>query len=295
MKIGLISNGSDRPSVPATLSAIAIGLSLFYGHPALAQDDAAVVARVNGEEITEADLALAEEAFSAQLGDMPEDARRSILVDALIDMRLAADAAKADGVHERDAFKRRMAFLEEQTLRSIYADEALKDAVTEDAVRAVYDEQLSAIPVEEEARLRHILVASSTEAQEVIGELTAGASFEDLAREKSLDPVSKSSGGDLGFLGKDEMLPEIASAVASLDAGDHTIEPVETAFGFHVVRVDEVHNRPGPTFEEVAPRIRQAMEARAQRELIAGLRRSAEIEKLVPDVAPPPADDGHQH
>ena len=293
MTVELISKSTLR-GVQTTFATILFGVSLFCGQPATAQDDRAV-ARVNGDEITEADLALAEEAFAPQLGEMPEDAKRSILVDALIDMRLAADAAKADGVLERPEVKRRLAFLEQQTLRSIYADEALADAVPDDAVRALYDEQMASIPAQEETRLRHVLVGTAAEARAVIDGIAAGEPFEDVARNKSLDEISKSEGGDLGYLTEDEMLPEIASAVAGLEKSEHTGEPVETAFGFHVVKVEDIRDQPGPAFEDLAPRIRQALEGRAQRELIAGLRESAEIEKLVPDVAPPPPDDGHQH
>lgn len=277
-----------------SVAAAFVGFSLLSVPYALAQDPQ-VVARVNGEEMTAADLQLAEEAFAPQLGEMPDDARRSILVDALIDMRLAANAARADKIDERDAFKRRMTFLEEQTLRSIYADEALNDTVTDAAVRAVYDEEISKIPAMPETKLSHVLLPTAAEAEDVIEALASGTSFDSVAREKSLDEVSKANGGDLGFLAEDEILPEIASAVADLEAGQFTAIPVESAFGFHVVRVDEIRNRPAPAFEEIGPQIRQALEARAQRDLVAGLRESAEIEKLVPDVAPPKPDDGHQH
>lgn len=283
-----------RSNPRRAVAAAFVGFSLLFVPRAFAQEPE-VVARVNGEEITAADLQLAEEAFGPQLGEMPDDARRSILVDALIDMRLAANAARADKIDERDAFKRRMTFLEEQTLRSIYADEALTDAVADAAVRAVYDEEISKIPPVPETKLSHVLLATAAEADDVVEALASGTSFDSVAREKSLDEVSKANGGDLGFLAEDEILPEIATAVAGLDAGEYTETPVETAFGFHVVRIDEIRNRPAPSFEEIGPQIRQAMEARAQRELVAGLRASAEVEKLVPDVAPPKPDDGHQH
>lgn len=257
--------------------------------------DGEVVARVNGHEITRADVAVAEEMYGPQLGQMPDDARLSVLVNALIELRIVSEAARDADVTDQDAYKRQMAFFDAQTLRSLFIEQRVAVAVTDEAVRAAYDQQVASIPSVPERRLRHILVASEAEAREIIAALSSGQPFAELAQAHSLDAVSKANGGDLGFLPEGQIMPEIDEAASGLEPGEVTQDPVETAFGFHVVLLEEVRDRPAPAFETVAPQIRQSLEAAAERRVIGELRASAEVEKLVPDVAPPREDDGHDH
>lgn len=271
-----------------------LSISLSFGPVARAQD-ADVVGRVNGLEITADDLALAEKMYAQQLGQMPEDARRSVIVDALIDLRIVADAARAASVDEQGAFKQQMAFFEAQTLRSLFLEQKVAGAVTDAAVRAAYDEQAAKIPPVLERRLRHILLRSESDALEVIEALKGGRAFAELAQERSADEVSKVNGGDLGFVAEGQVVPEIDAAAAGLQPGQFTQTPVASAFGFHVVLLEETRNRPAPAFDAIAPQIRQALEASEERRIISELRGVAKVEKLVPDVTPPEAEDGHEH
>lgn len=281
-----------RPAVAAGIISIAFALSAAL--PAQAQDDG-VVARVNGEEITERDLATAERIYESQLGDMAEDARRSVLVDALIDARLVANAARAEGIADSEEFKSQLAFFEEQTLGTLYTEQAMAQSVPDTAVRAAYDSQIASMPGASEKRVRHILVADEARAQEIIASLQEGASFDDLARSDSLDGMSKDNGGDLGYLAEGRTLPEIEAAIGGLQPGEVAEAPVRSAFGFHVVKLEEERTTPPPAFESVEPQIRRTLENAAQRELMARLRETSTVEKLVPDVTPEQPDDGHQH
>lgn len=269
-------------------------LSLLLGSLAGAQDTS-VVGRVNGQDITASDLAIAEEMYSQQLGQMPEDAKRSVLVDALIELKIVAEAARAAGVAEQDAYKRQLAFFEAQALRSQFLEQRVAAAVTDAAVRAAYDGQSAKIPPVLERRLRHILLRSESDALEVIEALKGGKAFAELAKERSADEVSKVNGGDLGFVAEGQVVAEIDAAAAQLQPREFTQTPVASAFGFHVVLVEEVRNRPAPAFDAVAPQIRQALKATEERRIISELRAAARVEKLVPDVAPPEGEDGHEH
>lgn len=257
--------------------------------------DGKVVARVNGQEITVDDLAIAEQMYSQQLGQMPEDAKRSVLVDALIDLKIVAAAARAANMAEQDTYKRQLAFFEAQTLRSLFLEQRVAAAVPDAAVRAAYDEQAAKIPPVLERRLRHILLRSESEAVEVIEALKSGRPFAELAQERSADEMSKANGGDLGFVAEGQVMPEIDFAAGQLQPGEFTQTPVATAFGFHVVLLDETRNRPAPAFETIAPQIRQSLEASEERRILSELRAGAQIEKLVPDVTPPEGEDGHEH
>lgn len=263
--------------------------------PSAYSQDSEVLARVNGNEITAADLAVAEEMYAQQLGQMPEDAKRSVLVDALIELRIISDAARAAGTTDQDAYKRQMAFFEAQTLRSVFLEQRVASAVTDAAVRAAYDEQLEKIPPIKERRLRHILLQSESEAQEIIVALTAGRPFSELAAERSADDVSKANGGDLGFVAEGQTLPEVDAAASALKPSEYTQEPVASAFGFHVVMLEEERNRPAPPFEVIAPQIRQSLESAEEQRIISEIRISAKVEKLIPDVSPPQTEDGHDH
>lgn len=278
-------------SLPARLAVALLLATTSFGYA----QEGNVVARVDGHEITQADVAVAEEMFATQLGDMPADAKLSVIVDALIELRLLAEAARGAGVTDNDAYKREIGFLESQTLRSFYVDEQVAAAVTDDAVRAIYDQQVGSIPKVVEHRLRHILVASEEEAREIIAALEAGEPFAELAEARSLDAVSKAGGGDLGFLAAGQMIPEIEEALSALQPGEFAREPIQTAFGYHVILLEESRDRPPPPFESVAAQIRQQLEAASERRLIADLRTKADVQKLVPDVAPPQEDDGHDH
>src|SRR5690606_1919278 len=149
----------------------------------------------------------------------------------LIEMRIISDAAKSAGIEDRDDYKRQLQFFEQQTLRAIFMEQKAAEAVTDDAIRQIYDRQVGSVPVVSERRLRHILVASEDEAKEIITALGKGGSFAELAAERSLDVVSKVNGGDLGFVAEGQTIPEVDKAATGLKTGDYTKEPVRSAFG----------------------------------------------------------------
>ncbi|MBX3532167.1 MAG: peptidylprolyl isomerase [Rhizobiaceae bacterium] len=278
------------------VAASAIALAVLGASLAEGQEDA-IVARVNGLEIRQFDVDVAAEMYGGQLGDMPDDARLSLLVDALIDGRLAADAAKVAGIDKTAEVRARLGFLETQTLRAAFLDTEVAKRVTDEAVRKVYDNEVAKTPFPDEFRASHILVATEQEARDIIEALKGGTDFAETARAKSLDEASREKGGDLGFVEAGTILPEIESAAAALAPGAFSQEPVASAFGFHVVRLEERRTQPAPSFEEVAPQIRAAMERQAAAAVMAEVKAAATVEKLVPDVAPPAggADDGHDH
>ena len=277
------------------IAATIVFAAAMTASPAVLAQQEEIVARVDGQDITASELAVAEEMYAQQLGSMPDDARRSVLVDALIDLRIVANEARDRGIAGDESFKRRMAFLEQQTLRSVFISEQISASVTEEAVRTAYEAQVARMPRVEETRIRHILLDTKEAAAAVIEALNAGEDFAVLARERSKDTVSKPKGGDLGFVAAGQSLPEIDAAAAKLQVDEYTAEPVRSSFGYHVLKVEERRQQPAPEFETVARQIRQSLQAAEQQRIIGELRAEAEVEKLVPDVTPPAADDGHDH
>ena len=267
-----------RCGVALALSAL---LAIAAPHVATAQDDPAsrVVARASGIEITEADVAIAAEDPSLSLPQMGEEQRRGIIIGYLIDLKLGARAATEAQLAESEDFERRLGYFRDKLLLDEYLQRRVEAAVTEEAARALYDETLAAVEPEEEVRARHILVPAEEEAQAVVARLEAGEDFAAVAADVSQDPGSRAQGGDLGFFTRERMVAPFAEAAFALEPGQ-TSGPVQSQFGWHVIRVEERRERPIPGFEEMRPQIDSYLARRAQQETILSLRQNAEIERL---------------
>ena len=269
-------------------SALAVIATLALGAPfARAQDDP-VVARVNGADIRQSDLAMAEEEVGPQqVAQMAPDAKRDYLVSFLVDMMLVSKAAETKGVPDNADFKRRLAFARTKLLMEQYLQAEAKAAVTEAAMRKIYDEAVGQMSKEPEVRARHILVETEDEAKAVLAELKKGADFAELAKSKSKDPGS-SDGGDLGYFTKDQMVPEFSEVAFKLDKGQLS-DPVKSQFGWHIIKVEDKRTRQPPEFDKVKDQLETFVVRRSQVEMIAKLRKEAKIERLTPEGTPAPA------
>lgn len=284
----------------AVLGALAIAAAILLSPaPASAQDDAndpaapeasrpdpaaadgaTVVARVDDTEITAADVELAVEALSDQLGDASPAEKRDLVVNLLIDTTLLANAAAERGFDETDAFDTQMKYYRTQTLRDMYFGRVIEPSITDEALRERYDREIGALEPQPQVRARHILVDDVETARELIAELEAGADFAALAEEHSNDPGSGRRGGDLGWFGRGQMVAPFEQAAFSLAPGETTEEPVESRFGWHVIRVEDTRERPLPAFEEVEDQLRQLLVREAFMETIAALKDEARVERF---------------
>jgi peptidyl-prolyl cis-trans isomerase C len=268
-------------TLPATFAAVALiaaGLFLAPTAPARAQDDP-VLAKVNGVEIRQSDVALAEEEAGGQLPQMPPDARRDYLVSFLSDMLIVAQAAEQQKIADTAEFKRRMTFNRNRLLMDEMLQKAGKAAVTDEALRSTYQDAIKQTADEEEVRARHILVATEDEAKAIVAELKKGANFEELAKTKSKDPGAAAQGGDLGYFTKDQMVPEFSEAAFKLTKGQVS-DPVKSQFGWHIIRVEDKRKKPAPEFDAVKPQLEAYVTRKAQAELVTKLRDSAKVERL---------------
>lgn len=238
--------------------AASIGLAMILGmagtYPASAQENN-VVATLNGQQITEADLALAEQQLGAQVGRLPEAERRVALLSALIDLKLLANAAVEQKIDQTEEFKRQQEFLRSQALHSAFIEKNVIDQITDDEVKARYDEEVKKLTMPEEVHARHILVESEDEAKAIIKQLDDGGNFEEIAKEKSKDGAA-ANGGDLGYFTKGRMVPEFETAAFAIEPGSYSKEPVQTQFGWHVIKVEDKRQQPAPAFEEVSDEVR---------------------------------------
>jgi peptidyl-prolyl cis-trans isomerase C len=259
-----------------TAAALTAALGLLAG-AALAEDK--VLVKVDGIGITEAQVKLAESEIGPELAGMPEEQRRRILVEYLLDNQLMATAGTADNLGQGAQFEARLAYYRGRALRDAYFEKIITATVTEVEAKKIYDEQVGKVAPQEEVRARHILVGTKEEAQEVIELVRRGDDFGEVAKEKSKDKGSGAQGGDLGFFARGQMVKPFEEAAFSLKPGDLS-EPVESQFGWHVIKVEEVRKKPLPTFESVKDRIVASMLQRKAQEVVLGLRGKAKIEIL---------------
>ncbi len=275
-----------RPLARA-LGAIALAALLIAPAVAMAQDSDPLIARVNGVEIHQSDLALAEDEVGASIPQMAPDQKREYLITYLTDVVILAQAADKQKIGDRDDVKRHLAFERNKVLMETLLQDTGKAALTDDAMHKVYDEAVKQMPPEEEVHARHILVPTEAEAKDIEDQLKKGADFATLAKEKSKDPGA-ADGGDLGYFTKDQMVPEFSDVAFKLDKGQIS-DPVHTQFGWHIIQVEDKRTKPTPTFDQVRSQLENFVAHKAQAEMVENLRKSATIERL--DQPPPPAAD----
>ncbi|RWM20529.1 peptidylprolyl isomerase [Mesorhizobium sp.] len=241
-------------------------------------DPNAVVATINGEKLTEADLALAEGELSQQFAQLPPEQRRAAALSAAIEIRVMAKKAVDSGLDKDADFQRRMAFLQQRALHGEVVEKEVVNKVTDAEVRARYDQEIANTPPVNEIHARHILVKTKEEAEAIIKQLDGGADFQKLANEHTSDPSGKSNGGDLGWFGPGQMVPEFDKAASALDVGKYSKEPVQSQFGWHVIKVEDKRAKQPPAFDDVKDQARQAVIRDKYFAMVKELRAAAKVE-----------------
>ena len=242
-----------------------------------------VVATVDGAEITLGNVIALRDRLPQNYRSLPAEILLPGLIDQLIDQQLLAQAAEADGARD---LRRVRVQLENET-RGILSNEeiarVLDAAVTEEKIAAAYEELTAGMTRTTEYNASHILLETEEDALDVIAEIEGGADFAETAVARSTGP-SGPSGGELGWFGPGQMVPEFDAAVQALEVGTVS-QPVQTQFGWHVIIVNETRLSPLPPREQVEPEIAQQLNQEALQARIDELRASAEVVR--PDVVIP--------
>ena len=264
-----------RQFLPVRALTAAALVTVLAG-PVLA-DDTEVVAMLNGEPITAADLALAETELDQQFAQMPPDQRRIAALTAILEIRLMAQGAEAAGIAEEPEFQRRLDLMRQRLLHAAYIEQAIAGQISEEDLRARYETEIAGLDLDEEVRARHIIVESEEEAAEIIAALDAGGDFEELARERSQDGAAQ-QGGDLGYFSRGQMVPEFEEAVFAMEVDSYTAEPVQTQFGWHVIKLVDRREQEPPSFSDVQPQLRNLLLREAYYQAVDELRDAADID-----------------
>ncbi len=250
-----------------------------------------VIAKVNGVAIHQSDLNLAEEDIGRDVPANDEAGKRDYLVNYITDLMLVAQAAEAKKIPDSAEFKQRLAFLRNKALMETVLGQEAKSALTEPALRKIYDDATKNAASEQEVHARHILFrvadpndqaaskAAEDKVKDTIERIKKGEDFAKLAMALTEDPSGKQDGGDLGYFTKDQMVPEFSEAAFGLEKGQVS-GPVKTQFGWHVLKVEDKRLREPPPFDKVRGEIEEYATRKAQTDLVKKLRADAKIERL---------------
>lgn len=253
---------------PILLVALLVTNPLDFGggkglSPSQNESNVEIVASINGINITRHEIDRAAEDNFETLIQVPEAQQAFFLSSLVAIQKIAARNAISEGLANSDAVQQRLAYQKEKILHDIWVAEQIHARITKNDIRAYFDTYVAPELAKqnenvEEVEARHILVATQGEAETVIKRLEKGEGFAALAGELSLGP-SASRGGDLGYFLAEEMVQAFSDAAFALKPGELS-GPVETEFGWHVIRLEDRRVVPPPSFEDLSEQIRAFLE-----------------------------------
>ena len=204
--------------------------------------------------------------------------QRDQALDNLVRAQAIADEAVKEGLAKDTNTAALIELSKLNVLQQALSEKYLKDKkATEQELRAEYETQVSAMP-RLEYHARHILVATSTFADKIEADLAKGAKFEDVAKRESMDS-SKDNGGDLGWFTPDRMVKPFSDAVVALKPGEFTKTPVQTQYGWHIIKLEETRDLSPPAFDTVKQRLDQVVQGKKFKNYVDGLMKVAKVEK----------------
>ncbi|MGI4801663.1 MAG: peptidylprolyl isomerase [Janthinobacterium lividum] len=259
--------------------------------PAAATDAAApapgtVIAKVGSDEIHYSDLQEAMQTLPDQLRAMPPAMLYPMLLDQLIDRDVIVQQAKKENMQDDPKVKQAISRATDLALQNALLTRDIQPLLTPAAIKTRYDAEYAGKTGDEQVHAEHILVPTEAKAKDIIAQLGKGADFGKLAKENSTDPSAKENSGDLGWFKKTDMLPEFSDAAFALKPGQYTQKPVQTRFGWHVIKLEGTRTAPAPTLEEVGDQIRQQIIQEGVAKVLASAKTGVTVVKFNPDGSP---------
>ncbi|GAB6054506.1 peptidylprolyl isomerase [Magnetospira thiophila] len=247
-----------------------------------------VVARVNGEPILFGELLVAREQLPEKAQQVPIDQVYGVLLSALVNNKLLAVEARSRGLQDLPDIKERVHRVEDQLIARQLLVEHVTSRMNDKDIQDTYQQVVAQNTGVEEIHARHILVDDEAKAAELITQLNGGANFAELAVKNSIGPTGP-NGGDLGWNRQGSLVPEFEAAALALQKGTFTTKPVKTAFGWHVIFLEDKRTAPVPTLEQSMPAIRAKLSNDYAVELTKSLMAKAQVERFGLDGTPLPA------
>ncbi len=245
-----------------------------------------IVAIVNGQQISLETLIIAANELPQEIQSQPFINYYEDLLERIVDINLISQAAKSQNLDDDPNVISAIAFIEKKVLMQAYLANIVQNTITEDELRKAYENFIGDTAVREEIKASHILLETKNEAENVIKLLKKGQLFSDLAKTYSTGP-SGPTGGDLGWFTRGKMVPSFEKAAFDLEEGEITKTPVQTQFGWHVIKISKKRLPEPPNFESVKFQLAQDIERRVVAKTIEELKAKAKIEKMsVEDLKP---------
>jgi peptidyl-prolyl cis-trans isomerase C len=263
---------SGSRSLGVRLAAISLTTgALAFGQAATAQ----TLFTINGVDVDTAVVDIYYESALRQTGGQATPEQREQLMTQLRDIYILGTQDKAAELAETPEVAAQIELQRISILAQAVANDFYDSVeVTEEELLAEYGRQIEAAP-DQQFKARHILVQTQSEAIEIIGQLNDGADFQELAREKSIGP-SGPNGGDLGWFSPNQMVAPFSQAVATMEDGAYSSEPVQTQFGWHVILREESREQTPPTFESVRENVTAAVQQAKFQEYLESLRQAGQ-------------------
>jgi peptidyl-prolyl cis-trans isomerase C len=277
-----------RTPAPTALALLAPLVLLAACNKAAAPAPAAAgerIATVNGQSLPKSEFELYVTSLTRQSGHEVTPEQRQQMLDQFINLHLAAEEAAKAGAEKEQKVADQLALARVQVLADAGLQKYLETNPVQDSeLRPEYDAQVAALPREYHAR--HILVDDQAAAEAITKELKGGADFAKLAAKRSKDSSSK-SGGDLGWFTLDTMVKPFADAVKAMQPGQLSEQPVQSQFGWHIIKLEESRATSAPPFDEVKDRVKMLVQRKKLQAHMEELRKTAKVEK-VGEAAPAP-------
>ena len=238
-----------------------------------------IVANVNNEDISLETMIHAMNELPPEIQSQPFMSYYEDLLERVIDIKLFAQEGKKMKLDEEPSVRAAIDFVIEKVLMQAFLSKYVQENIKEENLKASYNNFIADETSREEIKASHILIDTESEAIDVINMLNDGDDFAELAKIKSTGP-SGPSGGDLGWFKRGQMVPPFEKAAFSLNKNEIIQRPVQTQFGWHVIKVFDKRIPEAPSYESMKSKLIQDLERKIVSKKIQDLRNDALIEKL---------------
>ena len=252
-----------------------VAFSTLSLSPAVFAAEAA--ATVNGKAIKQSWVDFITKDAQAR-GQKPSDGMKNAIINELVGSELAYQEAQKQGLDKDPDFKTSSELANRKMLVNVFLQDFMKkNPVTDADTKAAYEDYKKELG-DKEYSARHILVKTEAEAKDVLAQLKKGDDFAKVAKEKSLDPGSKEKGGDLGWFSPAGMVKPFSDAVTSMKKGETTSAPVQTQFGWHIIKLVDTRAAQVPSYDKVKDGLERTLQQRKLEKMMIGLKEKAKID-----------------
>ncbi|MGE3769650.1 MAG: peptidylprolyl isomerase [Bdellovibrionales bacterium] len=239
-----------------------------------------VIAVVNGEKITKADLADTIAGLPPQFQQLPLPAVYPQLLEQMVVERVIRKAGYANNIDATQEVRNRMKDVEKKIVADEYLRREVAKKITDAQLKGEYDKYVKGFKGEPQVRASHILVKTEAEANAILKELKNGADFAAVAKEKSLDKGAAAAGGDLNYFSKGQMVEAFEKAAFAMKTGDVSAKPVKTEFGYHIIKLTDKRTSQPDTFEQMKPQLETVASQDAAKIVVKELMQKAEVQRF---------------